>query len=525
MNKNIRRGAARLALVPVAAVAAPLTTIMLPAGPAAATSESPTPTPPAATEVFDAKTFIVDVAVTGDRLDVLTDRNSVTRIEGGNITTIDFEADIASIDADSEGQLHGFVEADDGGQLVTIADDGTLTAVGDPVSFDSDSGGDDASLKFDPNGTATVTFSFNRLLDESPANFVRMTEDGGWDYFALPQDDAATVGVVPQSDGSVLFRSDFDGDLRRFTPGDGAELVADLPDGLYLGSTEAPDDLAGTADGTVYFMNGSDIERRLPSGEIMTVGTVDVEFDDFEFDLLRFDFDSPRIFVGTEGRLYLAMSTTVFQLDMDITGPVITVTGVKDGATLVEGKVGKVDIGCEDSFSVTACITTLDGKIVDTVTPSALGRGRHRLVVDATDGFGNTSSKTIEFDVAGKHEITGDLAGSTGSAGTVARLYMAVFSRQPDGAGQGYWVAQHQGGATLQTIAKMFVTSPEFRETYDDLDDDEFLTVLYRNVMDREPDAGGLAYWQGLMDSGLSRAEVTLWFAESAEFQRLTFTS
>ena len=102
---------------------------------------------------------------------------------------------------------------------------------------------------------------------------------------------------------------------------------------------------------------------------------------------------------------------------------------------------------------------------------------------------------------------------------------MAVFSRQPDGAGQGYWVAQHQGGATLQTIAKMFVTSPEFRETYDDLDDDEFLTVLYRNVMDREPDAGGLAYWQGLMDSGLSRAEVTLWFAESAEFQRLTFTS
>ncbi len=525
MNKNIRRGAARLALVPVAAVAAPLTTIMLPAGPAAATSESPTPAPPAATEVFDAKTFIVDVAVTGDRLDVLTDRNSVTRIEGDTVTTIEFEEDITSIGSGPGGQLYGFVETGGGGQLVTISADGSLTPVGDPVSFDSESGGEDASLKFDPTGTATVTFAFDRIVGDSRANFVRMTDDGGWDYLALPQDDAATIGSVPQSDGSVLYRSDFDGNLHRFTPGEGSELLADLPDGLYLRSTPAPDDLAGTADGTVYFMDGSDIERRSPSGEIMTVGTVDVEFDDFEFDLVRFEFDSPRIFVGAEGRLYLALSSTIFQLDMDITGPVIAVTGVKNGATLVEGKAGTVDIGCEDSFSVTACITTLDGKVVDAVSPSTLARGQHRLVVDATDGFGNTSSKTIEFDVAGKHEITGDLAGSSGSAGTVARLYMAVFSRQPDGAGQGYWIAQHRDGATLQMIASMFVTSPEFRETYDDLDDDEFLTVLYHNVMDREPDAGGMAYWQGLIDSGLSRAEVTLWFAESAEFQRLTFTS
>ena len=45
-----------------------------------------------------------------------------------------------------------------------------------------------------------------------------------------------------------------------------------------------------------------------------------------------------------------------------------------------------------------------------------------------------------------------------------------------------------------------------------------FVEQLYRNVLDRPGEAGGVAYWTGLLEDGLaSRAIVLAGFAESAE--------
>ena len=102
---------------------------------------------------------------------------------------------------------------------------------------------------------------------------------------------------------------------------------------------------------------------------------------------------------------------------------------------------------------------------------------------------------------------------------------MAVFNRQPDPAGHAYWVDRHQRGTSLLGIADFFVQSPEFVNSYNTLDNDAFVGLLYRNVFVRSGDALGIAYWNGRIDGGNSRAYVTLLFSDSTEFRRLTATN
>lgn len=101
----------------------------------------------------------------------------------------------------------------------------------------------------------------------------------------------------------------------------------------------------------------------------------------------------------------------------------------------------------------------------------------------------------------------------------VARLYEAFFLRRPDAEGIAYWVDLNQQGLTLPEIAGYFADSEEFRLRYGSLSTAEYLQLVYRNVLVREPDAGGLQYWTNLMDSGqLDKGGTMTWFSEGAEF-------
>lgn len=63
-----------------------------------------------------------------------------------------------------------------------------------------------------------------------------------------------------------------------------------------------------------------------------------------------------------------------------------------------------------------------------------------------------------------------------------------------------------------------FTRSQEFRERYGALSDAAFVTQLYRNVLDRAPDAQGLENWSARLEDGMSRERVVLGFSDSAEF-------
>ncbi len=99
------------------------------------------------------------------------------------------------------------------------------------------------------------------------------------------------------------------------------------------------------------------------------------------------------------------------------------------------------------------------------------------------------------------------------------RIYKAAFDRSPDEEGLGYWIQELDKGFALHQVTNSFVISQEFKNLYGaDLDNAGFITALYHNVLDRDPDQEGLNYWINDMEnSGMSRADVLASFSESAE--------
>lgn len=103
--------------------------------------------------------------------------------------------------------------------------------------------------------------------------------------------------------------------------------------------------------------------------------------------------------------------------------------------------------------------------------------------------------------------------------GAVFRIYQATLDRAPELGGLTHWTSQISNGQSLETVVTGFVNSSEFQTTYGATNNTEFVTLLYNNVLDRAPDAGGLAHWVGQLNSGaLTRAQVVLGFSQSSEF-------
>lgn len=101
--------------------------------------------------------------------------------------------------------------------------------------------------------------------------------------------------------------------------------------------------------------------------------------------------------------------------------------------------------------------------------------------------------------------------------GQAFRLYMAALDRTPDPAGLANWTNILRSGADLDDVSHGFVTSAEFQSRYGALDDSEYVTQLYQNVLNRAPDASGHANWIAHLQAGESREHVLTGFSESAE--------
>lgn len=102
----------------------------------------------------------------------------------------------------------------------------------------------------------------------------------------------------------------------------------------------------------------------------------------------------------------------------------------------------------------------------------------------------------------------------------VARLYFAYFLRIPDYTGLQFWIGQYRSGMPLAQISQAFAGSAEFAARYGALNNTQFVTLVYQNVLSRAPDGAGLAYWVGQLDLGaLDRGAVMLAFSESAEYR------
>ncbi len=102
--------------------------------------------------------------------------------------------------------------------------------------------------------------------------------------------------------------------------------------------------------------------------------------------------------------------------------------------------------------------------------------------------------------------------------GDTLRLYRAFFDRDPDVVGAQYWLNESRQGVDYDDMAWSFANSAEFAQTYGGVTNDRFLDIVYRNVLGRDPDPSGFAYWSAEMRRGLPRHLVVRWVAASAEF-------
>lgn len=104
------------------------------------------------------------------------------------------------------------------------------------------------------------------------------------------------------------------------------------------------------------------------------------------------------------------------------------------------------------------------------------------------------------------------------AAGEAYRLYQAAFDRKPDAGGLSFWLSAIDKGQPLTDVANEFIKSAEFKNLYGDHPTNEqFLNALYHNVLHRDADAGGLAFWLDGMNHGVSQASALAQFSESAE--------
>ena len=139
-------------------------------------------------------------------------------------------------------------------------------------------------------------------------------------------------------------------------------------------------------------------------------------------------------------------------------------------------------------------------------------------VEDKTKATGTDTLVNVERLVFSDATVALDI---NGTAGQAYRIYQAAFNRTPDNGGLKYWIGLMDNGVSLPTVSSAFIASAEFQKLYGTNPSNElFVTKLYDNVLHRAPDAGGYKYWVDLLNTGgIDKTSTLVNFSESNENQ------
>lgn len=163
----------------------------------------------------------------------------------------------------------------------------------------------------------------------------------------------------------------------------------------------------------------------------------------------------------------------------------------------------------------------LDGGAgVDTAAYSGV---RRQYVANAVQISGNGEGVDSLVSIENLSFFDGVLTFDVNSlAAQVMRLYDAAFDRKFDQGGFESNLDALEAGQPLRNLAQVFLSSAEFQNRYGALSNQAFVEQIYRFTLDREGDPGGVQYWVGQLNAGLSRTDLLVGFSESAEHRALT---
>lgn len=210
-----------------------------------------------------------------------------------------------------------------------------------------------------------------------------------------------------------------------------------------------------------------------------------------------------------------------YQMELPKGSYTVTFSGASlDGTITARAKIGSVNVKL-DAFARDAVSSTLvEGTAGPDTLVGAVALAQTLRGLDGNDTLvGVGGDDTLEGGAGNDRLIAERPAEESAKAAAIYRLYQATLDRAPDRDGHASWTKRFEDGdITLEGAANGFIKSPEFKATYGNATNEEFVNLLYRNVLDRSADAKGLARWTGDLENGKSRAEVVLGFSQSPEF-------
>lgn len=104
----------------------------------------------------------------------------------------------------------------------------------------------------------------------------------------------------------------------------------------------------------------------------------------------------------------------------------------------------------------------------------------------------------------------------------VRSLYDEFLHRPADAAGLAGFVGLRQQGVTREQVIGIIAASPEFVSTVNHVADQAYVMQLYIDLLDRQADPVGLAFWTGFLDQGIfTPKQVVQFFINSSEYQTL----
>lgn len=105
----------------------------------------------------------------------------------------------------------------------------------------------------------------------------------------------------------------------------------------------------------------------------------------------------------------------------------------------------------------------------------------------------------------------------------VTRCYRVALGREPENEGLYFWCDNlARKRLSYREVAEGFVFSAELNSK--NLNNEQFVKVLYRLYLDREAEPEGLKFWVNLLNEGKTRREVSEGFASSVEFTQIVMS-
>tara|TARA_Y100001968_G_scaffold101607_1_gene91559 strand:+ start:655 stop:1860 length:1206 start_codon:yes stop_codon:yes gene_type:complete len=130
----------------------------------------------------------------------------------------------------------------------------------------------------------------------------------------------------------------------------------------------------------------------------------------------------------------------------------------------------------------------------------------------------------IEKDIK---SVFNELKGIDHITGKIYRLYNAALGRFPDIDGFRYWKEKNISGENdFRQTSESFIHSDEFFKLYPKSNsDNEYISSLYKNVLNREPDLNGFSYWSNQLQGNYeTRSNILISFSESHESKAIFST-